>query len=276
MPSLYQLSNVMRKRRDQRSNSVQHLVEEGNTRRNQSVKPSQDSPLSDTSGFGSSPVSTTFSREEIEVKNWSPRIIDAPRFDRPSLTPEMAEAVREYHIGKVEERRASCVDSRSRQQTEWCREGVEVKHHIKGAKNWSPRYVDAPRFERPSLTPDQAQAIKEYHMGKVEERRASVMDSRYRGQTDLCGLGVEAKHDLESSKNWSPRLIDAPRFERPSLTPDQAQAIKEYHMGKAEERKASLVAGRDKGLTTLSQLKTRPELGYSCKIEGSSSHRLAE
>ena len=74
--------------------------------------------------------------------------------------------------------------------------------------------VDAPRFERQSLTPDQAQAIKEYHMGKVEERRASCV----------------AKPQSKPIKALSPR--------------DQPEPIQEQPMGTAEEGKDSWVDGR--------------------------------
>ena len=117
--------------------------------------------------------------------------------------------------------------------TAFSTEVVEMKHDSEGVKNWNPQMADAPRFDRPSLTPEQAQGIQEYHIGKTQERKASVVDERKASYVDDRMRG--------RLKSWSPRMVDAPRFERQSLTPYQAEAIKEYHMGKTEERRASCV-----------------------------------
>ena len=87
------------------------------------------------------------------------------------------------------------------------------------------------------------------------------------------GEEIEIRYELGipgTPKNWSPRMIDAPRFERPSLTPEQAQAIKQYHHDKADVSRGSVQweDGRAKGGAQQSKLSTRPELGYSCEIEG--------
>ena len=262
MPSLHQLHNlVKRKRHDQRSNSVQNLCEDGQDRRKASMKPSPISPQAES--FNPSPVSTAFSRQDTEVgqdfeevKNWSPRLMDAPRFDRPSLTPEQAQTIQEYHREKVEERRASCVEldknssnakqlsptatrfdrtslsPRQAQAMQEYRMGKSEQNkpisagrrYSENPKNWSPRLANAPKFARQSLNAEQAQSIQQHSAGKAPERKASWVDKYFIENTE---------------KSWSPRGMDSPRFDRPSLTPEQALAIREYHLGKVEEEKSS-------------------------------------
>ena len=75
--------------------------------------------------------------------------------------------------------------------------------------------------------------------------------------------------DASPIKAWNPRPIDSPRLHQPSLTPEQARAIKDYHTLKADqESQDHWQDGRARGRASVSVLTTRPELGYSCKIEG--------
>lgn len=107
----------------------------------------------------------------------------------------------------------------------------------------------------------------------------SLQDSPRSGTTDFSGRSfsttkghIEMTHDAFGLKGWNPRGIDAPRLERPSLTPEQAQAIKEYHTSKVEEKKDKWEDGRHRGMANISKLRASPELGYSCNVEvGSSS-----
>ncbi|KAL6715361.1 hypothetical protein ACLMJK_007627 [Lecanora helva] len=392
MPSLQQLSVVIRRKRHIRhSSSVQQqLCEDGTNRRKPSIARPQDSPLTNSTAYNPSPTSTAFSSAEVEVKyemepvkNWSPRMIDAPRLARPSLTPEQTDAIKEYHEGKSEERKASCM--------EW-------KPDPDSPKKWSPRMIEAPRFEGPSLTPDQAQAIKEYHMGTNIQEKTTSGGRRYseivikdwsqqqpgttsqsepqspttnsqsqstppspqtpkfasqpssptsrrfsefsaknwtprapgmrssrrqslaaglastikeeRGNSSGGGTGEETpspssapapapapaaerkyswvdRHFNEAAsagvggKKWSPRIIDAPRFDRPSLTPEQARGIREYHMDMAEAekevRKGSVVGvGTGVGVGDGVGLGERRGVGYECRIEGGSGVERVE
>lgn len=91
-----------------------------------------------------------------------------------------------------------------------------------------------------------------------------------RQSVSTTGEEIEIKYDPGTPKSWSPRMIDAPRFERPSLTPEQAQAIKEYHTDNVDLTRYQWENGRAGGTTYASSLRTRPELGYTCTIEGGS------
>ena len=242
-------------------------------------------------------------------KSWSPRLVDAPYAHRPSLTPDQAQIIKDYHLGKSKERADSVIE---------IRKGPESPGF---GKRWSPRVMDSPSSHRPSLTPEQSGAIKEYH-SKSKESAQSILQARQEppspdspGSPVSPGFGkrwsprvmespsshrpsltpeqsgaikeyhcnkskeksqsvLESRNKSKSGsgKGWSPRIMDSPRFHRPSLTPEQSEAIQEYHAGKrSEERVETWEEGRQRCVAKIEKLKFKPELGYSCTVEAGPS-----
>ena len=124
------------------------------------------------------------------------------------------------------------------------------------------------------------QSTEFFCSGGISDPNTSLEPSQKSPQSDSTGFTspplspwkdqMERKDSAGTVRTWNPRPMDSPRFHRPSLTPDQAAALKEYHSLRADDAHDLWEDGRARGARDLSIFSTRPELGYTCRIEGGS------